>query len=472
MDNEKNSLNEISELSDIAKIADIAGAPDSIDTGIDNSFSEVTVKGNDSDGNFNEVEVITDNAEGNFNEVKEDGSMSEDMPSSPNKPDPSWINTPTPQKPKKNNQTLLAIVIALGMVIVGLLIFLIVSLFNKNNENKSTNANNTTNNTVIDVDGNATVPDNDTTANLTPIEKREFNVSVKLGQYKGLEADREIPPVTDEDIETEMEYFVESCRYQVDITDGRELKEGDTAVIDYVGTLNGVVFDGGSGTDYPLTLGSQTFISGFEEGLVGKKVGDSVSLDLTFPETYYNTDLAGKAVNFMVNITSAYEYVLPELTDELVAANTSFGSIEEYKAAAREEFAQYNAEYADSMMKDDLIMQVFESSEFTGELAEEIAYEEQSAIDYYDYMVQMQYGVDAETYFSYVYGFTTEEYKTFIHEQAEFQVKYTHVLDEIIKTENLTLTDEEKTGDEDQDLYALREKAENIIFDNAIVHEK
>ena len=471
MDNDNTNLNEISELSEIAKIADIAGAPDTIDESVE-SFNEVAQKAEDLDGNFNEVDVITDNSEGNFNEVKEDGSISEDIPSSPSTPDPSWIKSPTPEKPKKNNQTLLVIVIALGMVIVGLLIFLIVSLFNKNNENKSTNANNTTNNTVIDVDGNATVYTDDTATDLTPVEKREFNVSVKLGQYKGLEADLEIPPVTDEDIETEMEYFVESCRYQVDITDGRALKEGDTAVIDYVGTLNGEVFDCGSGTDYPLTLGSQTFISGFEEGLVGKKVGDSVSLDLTFPETYYNTDLAGKAVNFMVNITSAYEYVLPELTDELVAANTSFGSIEEYKAAAREEFAQYNAEYADSMMKDDLIMQVFESSEFTGELAEEIAYEEQSAIDYYDYMVQMQYGVDAKTYFSYVYGFTTEEYKTFIHEQAEFQVKYTHVLDEIIKTENLTLTDEEKTGDDDQDLYSLREKAENIIFDNAIVHEK
>ena len=421
--------------------------------------------------NFNEVDVITDNSDGNFNEVKEDGSISEDIPSSPAKPDPSWIKTPTPEKPKKNNQTLLVIVIALGMVIVGLLIFLIVSLFNKNNENKSTNANNTTNNTVIDVDGNATVPDNDTTANLTPIEKREFNVSVKLGQYKGLEADREIPPVTDEDIETEMQYFVESCIYQADVTD-RALKEGDFAVIDYVGTLNGEVFDGGSGTDYPLELGSHTFISGFEEGLIGKKVGDSVSLDLTFPETYKNADLAGKAVNFLVNITSAYEYVTPELTDELVAANTSFGSVEEYKAAAREEFAQYNAEYADSMMKDDLIMQVFENAEFSGELAEEIAYEEESAIEYYDYVVQAQYGVDAETYFSYVYGFTTEEYNTFIHEQAEFQVKYTHVLDEIIKVENLTLTDDEKTGDEDQDLYALREKAENIIFDSAIVHDK
>ncbi|MBR4777820.1 MAG: hypothetical protein IK007_09450, partial [Lachnospiraceae bacterium] len=69
-------------------------------------------------------------------------------------------------------------------------------------------------------------------------------------------------------------------------------------------------------------------------------------------------------------------------------------------------------------------------------------------------------------------GFTNDEYNTFIHEQAEFQVKYTHVLDEIIKVENLTLTDDEKNGDEDQDLYALREKAENIIFDSAIVHDK
>ena len=122
-------------------------------------------------------------------------------------------------------------------------------------------------------------------------------------------------------------------------------------------------------------------------------------------------------------------------------------------------------------MKDDLIKQVIESSEFTGEITEEIAYEEESALQYYDLIMQQYYGIDGLTYFQYAYGFTEEEYKLFIHEQSEFQVKYIHVLDEIIKAENLSLTEEEKSDNENEDLETLRGKAENIIFDTAIINK-
>ena len=169
----------------------------------------------------------------------------------------------------------------------------------------------------------------------------------------------------------------------------------------------------------------------------------------------------------MVNINEIYTYVTPELTDELVAANTSFASIEEYKEAARDEFAKYNEEYADSMAKDDLIKQVIESSEFTGEISEEVAYEEESALQYYDLLMQQYYGIDGLTYFQYAYGFTEEEYKLFIHEQSEFQVKYV----QIVKAEGLTLTEEEKSEDENENLEAIRQKAENIIFDNATINK-
>ncbi|MBR3483368.1 MAG: FKBP-type peptidyl-prolyl cis-trans isomerase [Lachnospiraceae bacterium] len=238
-----------------------------------------------------------------------------------------------------------------------------------------------------------------------------------------------------------------------------------------MGTMDGEVFDGGSATGYELEIGSHSFIDGFESGLIGKKQGDSVSLDLSFPENYGNADLAGKPVNFMVNINEIYTYVTPELTDELVAANTSFASIDEYKEAARDEFAKYNEEYADSMAKDDLIKQVIESSEFTGEISEEVAYEEESALQYYDLLMQQYYGIDGATYFQSVYGFTNEEYKLFIHEQSEFQVKYVHILDEIVKAEGLTLTEEEKSEDENENLEAIRQKAENIIFDNATINK-
>lgn len=378
--------------------------------------------------------------------------------------------------PAQGNKTLFGVVIALGIVIVALLVLFIVLLLNRDEKDKNptpadTDAGNNQTVTVeadpIDIEG-----DGEGTAVLPTeaIAPKEFSVSVKLGTYKGLTAEFEVPPVTDEDIENELKYFLSTVPQKSPVTD-REVQEGDFVLIDFVGTLDGEVFDGGSATGYELEIGSHTFIDGFESGLIGKKQGDSVSLDLTFPETYGNADLAGKPVNFLVNVNEIYTYVTPELTDELVAANTSFASIEEYKQAAREEFAKYNEEYADSMAKDDIIKQVIDSSEFTGEIAEEIAYEEESALQYYDLIMQQYYGIDGLTYFQYTYGFTEEEYKLFIHEQAEFQVKYVHILDEIVKAEGLSLTEEEKSDNENEDLETIRQKAENIIFDNATINK-
>jgi trigger factor len=361
-------------------------------------------------------------------------------------------------------------------VIVALLVLFIVMLLNRDEKDKNPTpadtdaANNQTVTVEADPIGSEGEGEGTTVLPTQAIAPKEFNVSVKLGTYKGLTTDCEVPPVTEDDIENELKYFLSTVKEKSPVTD-REVQNGDFVLIDFVGTMNGEVFDGGSATGYELEIGSHSFIDGFESGLIGKKQGDSVSLDLSFPENYGNADLAGKPVNFMVNINEIYTYVTPELTDELVAANTSFASIEEYKEAARGEFAKYNEEYADSMAKDDLIKQVIESSEFTGEISEEVAYEEESALQYYDLLMQQYYGIDGLTYFQYAYGFTEEEYKLFIHDQSEFQVKYVHILDEIVKAEGLTLTEEEKSEDENENLEAIRQKAENIIFDNATINK-
>lgn len=378
--------------------------------------------------------------------------------------------------PEKGSKSLFGVVIALGIVIVALIVLLIVLLVNRNNKDKEPAQADAGNNQTVTVEADpiGTETDGDgegtTTLPTQAIAPKEFNVSVKLGTYKGLTTDCEVPPVTEDDIENELKYFLSTVKEKSPVTD-REVQNGDFVLIDFVGTMDGEVFDGGSATGYELEIGSHSFIDGFESGLIGKKQGDSVSLDLSFPENYGNAELAGKPVNFMVNINEIYTYVTPELTDELVAANTSFASIEEYKEAARKEFAKYNEEYADSMAKDDLIKQVIESSEFTGEISEEVAYEEESALQYYDLLMQQYYGIDGLTYFQYTYGFTEEEYKLFIHEQSEFQVKYVHILDEIVKAEGLTLTEEEKSEDENENLEVIRQKAENIIFDNATINK-
>ena len=426
--------------------------------------------------------------------------------------------TPTKSSTPK---VMIGVVVGLALVIVGLIIFLVVSIMNKKkDEPSSANPTPTNISTEIVVDGtpdksndsssksdtgnnstDSNNTDNSSTDNAdsndTITEAPTFNVTVELGQYKGVTVDYKLPEVTDEDVQGALDYFASSLEEEVPITD-RPLAEGDYVVLDYVGTIDGEVFDGGSATGDEYELGSHLFIDGFEEGIIGKKVGDSLSLDLTFPEDYGNADVAGKPVNFQVNITDAYNYVTPELTDELVAKNSDYKTIAEYEAAAREELKDQAIEYADSQAKNDIIQKIISNSTFGGQIDEQIAYEVQDCIDYYDYICSMQFGVDGATYFGYLWGLTEAEYLAMVNEESTTSVKYNAILDEIAKKENLTVSEEEfeemfqqtfidyygfetkedvyaELGEEETNStingYVLHDKAEAIIFDSAIINK-
>ena len=384
---------------------------------------------------------------------------------------------------KSNNKVLIGVIVFLGLVIVGLIVFLIISLSNKDK----------------DKDTNSTTTENTDVISATP-GKPDFDVSVKIGEYKNLSADYSVNEVTEEDIEGELDYFISTIDdVKVDITD-RPLEEGDFVVIDYVGTIDGVVFDGGSATGVEIQLGSAGFIAGFEDGIIGNKVNDSLSLDLTFPDPYNNNpDYSGKAVNFLVNINEAYEYVTPDLTDEIINEYTGLANLEELKTEIRKELEAYETQSAESAFKLDIIRQVIDNSTFTGQIEEEIAYEENSALEYYD-SIAAQYGMDSgASLYQYAYGVTSEEFYAMAHEEAEMSIKYTHVLDEIAKAEGFTVSEEELENafqeyyidylgftsreeaneyysDEEINLaletYVLQGKAENAIFDTAIKNTK
>ncbi|MFI3173245.1 MAG: trigger factor [Eubacteriales bacterium] len=153
---------------------------------------------------------------------------------------------------------------------------------------------------------------------------------ITMPEYKGVEVeDVELIEVTDEDVQLTIDsiltYYTESVEVE------RPVETGDTVNIDYVGTLDGVAFDGGTAEGYDLTIGSGQFIDGFEDGLIGTEVGDVVSLDLTFPEEYSSEDLAGQAVVFEVTINTITIENIPELTDELVPTiSTTATTVEEY----------------------------------------------------------------------------------------------------------------------------------------------
>ena len=482
---------------------------------VDETENETPVEGNVTEsGNFNEIDTYeTDASDGNFNETDgndEDLTQVSTYNNTGNPATGSASSYSPTSKPEKNgsSKVLVGVVAALGIVIVGLIIFLVVSLINKKNANTDTSAEPTKIITDITVDGTGDITGTaDTSSNTSDgssdnssvIETPTFNVTCELGQYKGITVDYESQEVTEEDVQGALTYFAESMQQKTDVTD-RPLKEGDTAIIDFVGTMDGEVFDGGSATGFELVLGSGSFINGFEDGLIGKNIGDSVSLDLTFPDPYYNNpDFAGKPVNFLVNINSAYEYVIPELTDELVSANSDYASVEEYSNAARAELEKQAKEYSDSKASNDIIKAVIDNATFGGQVDEEIAYEIQDCLDYYDTICQQQFGVSGAVYFGYLWGITEQEYNAMVEEESTMSVKYNAVLDEIAKVENLTVSDEEfenmfqsifidqygfaskeevfsQFGEEQANEtikgYVLHDKAEAIIMDSAVINNK
>lgn len=170
---------------------------------------------------------------------------------------------------------------------------------------------------------------------------------VELADYKGLTLTKSVTEVTEEDVKSEMEGTSVLLKSN-DVT----VEDGDTAVIDFVGKLNGVAFDGGTGTDYDLVIGSNSFIDGFEDGLIGVKKGETVDLNLTFPENY-SEDLAGKDVVFTVTVNEIKRPA--QLNDEWLAANTDYATLDEFTKVTREKLEADHDEAAQLTMENNAL---------------------------------------------------------------------------------------------------------------------
>ena len=171
----------------------------------------------------------------------------------------------------------------------------------------------------------------------------------ELGEYKGLHVEKEAVEVTDEAVEDAVNELRKRNAKMVAAEDDAVIEKGDFAIIDFAGTVDGEPFSGGEGKGYPLEVGSNSFIPGFEDQLVGLKKGDSTDVDVTFPEEYFVKELAGKEAVFKVNIQDVKRRELPELTDEYVAANSDFKTVEELRANYKERMqksAEENAKVA------------------------------------------------------------------------------------------------------------------------------
>ena len=158
----------------------------------------------------------------------------------------------------------------------------------------------------------------------------------ELGEYKGLHVDKKEAEVTDEQVEAQIKDLLSRDAKMVVAEEGAVIEKGDFAIIDFAGTVDGEPFSGGEGKGYPLEVGSNSFIPGFEDQLVGLSKGDSTDVEVTFPEEYFVKELAGKEAVFKVNIQDVKRKELPELNDEYVASKTDFKTVEELRANYKE----------------------------------------------------------------------------------------------------------------------------------------
>lgn len=261
---------------------------------------------------------------------------------------------------------------------------------------------------------------------------------VKLGEYKSLKGKMLDTEATDEDVENELKSMQDRNSRLVTVED-RESQMGDTCDIDFEGFVDGVAFEGGKGENYPLELGSNSFIPGFEEQVAGHKTGDEFDVNVTFPEQY-EASLAGKDAVFKCKINEIKTKELPELDDEFAKDVSEFDTLDELKADLKKQISERKETNAKTDYENQLIEQVVENMEV--EIPECMNKQKcDEMIQDYSYRLQMQ-GLDLNTYLQYL-GQTMEQFREQFMDGAKQQVKVKLALDAIVKAENIEATEEE-----------------------------
>lgn len=263
---------------------------------------------------------------------------------------------------------------------------------------------------------------------------------VKLGEYKNLGLKKEVAEVTDDDVNADIERARERAARYVEITD-RPAKLDDQVNIDYAGYLGDVQFDGGTATGHDLVLGSGSFIPGFEDQLVGAKVGDEVDVNVTFPEEYHAEELAGKPVVFKVNVNSIREKDVPALDDDFVTeVSEKANTVDEYRAEIREKLEKRAEDNADRAFEDAVLDAVSDNAEV--DIPKAMIDDEVTAM-LRDMEMRLAYqGMKLDDFVKYT-GQTIDQLREQYRPGAEERVRKNLVLEAVMKAENIAATDEE-----------------------------
>lgn len=262
---------------------------------------------------------------------------------------------------------------------------------------------------------------------------------VKLGKYLGVQVTKVDTSVSDEEVEEALEKERQKNSRTVTVTD-RPIQNGDTAVIDFEGFVDGVAFEGGKGENHPLEIGSHTFIDTFEDQLVGKNTGDEVEVNVTFPEKYQAEELAGKPAVFKVKIHEIKAKELPELNDEFAQDVSEFETLEEYKADVRKHLEVQKEDEAKRTKEDEAIQKIIDKSEM--EIPEAMIDTQcENMVNEFAQRIA-QSGLSMEQYMQFS-GLTLDKLKEQVRPEAETRIKSSLVLEQIAKDENIQVSEEE-----------------------------
>ena len=261
----------------------------------------------------------------------------------------------------------------------------------------------------------------------------EIMPKVELGDYKKLGVKKEAAKVSKKEVKETIDRILKNFAEKKKVE--REAKNGDEVIIDFLGKKDGVAFDGGKAEKFPLELGSKSFIPGFEEGLIGKKAGDELSLDLEFPKDYHAKDLAGAKVVFEVKIHEVRENVEPEINEEFLSKLGDFKTKEEFEKQIEEDLKTQKQAEADEKFKDELVKKLAEVSKVP---VPEILLEDQKRSIEMDMQQNLMYsGLSLEDYLDRM-GKTREEWlEKDVKEAAEMRVKSGLALAELSKVEKV-----------------------------------
>lgn len=290
---------------------------------------------------------------------------------------------------------------------------------------------------------------------------------IEISDYKGIEVEKVVNAVTDEDVDKQIQALRERNGRLVTIDD-RAAENGDVAVIDFEGFKDGVPFDGGKDENYELALGSNTFIPGFEEQIVGRKTGEEFTINVTFPENYQMEEIAGQLCEFKIRLNEIKSKELPDLDDEFVKDATEFDTLDELKDDIRTKLEDSAAKNADIEAENKLYETLIEK--MTADIPE-VMFENKIDEMVRDFEMRLsQNGLNMETYLMYTNMDMVSFRKTF-EDQAQKQVKVRLALEKIAELENVEITDaqvDEEISKIAEQYNLTADKVRSIISDKSV----